>query len=67
MLPRIRGWSRSVGFARDRTASAAAGRRRPGRLGVGLGCMSASWGYYLDPQDDAVSERTLRSARSSWA
>jgi aryl-alcohol dehydrogenase-like predicted oxidoreductase len=29
---------------------------------VGLGCMSASWAYYLDPQDDAVSERTLRRA-----
>jgi aryl-alcohol dehydrogenase-like predicted oxidoreductase len=24
--------------------------------------MSASWGYYLDPQDDAVSERTLQRA-----
>ena len=29
---------------------------------VGLGCMSASWGYHLDPQDDAVSERTLQRA-----
>jgi aryl-alcohol dehydrogenase-like predicted oxidoreductase len=29
---------------------------------VGLGCMSISWGYYLDPQDETVSERTLRRA-----
>jgi aryl-alcohol dehydrogenase-like predicted oxidoreductase len=29
---------------------------------VGLGCMSISWGYYLDPQDEAVSERTLQRA-----
>jgi aryl-alcohol dehydrogenase-like predicted oxidoreductase len=29
---------------------------------VGLGCMSISWGYFLDPQDEAVSERTLRRA-----
>jgi aryl-alcohol dehydrogenase-like predicted oxidoreductase len=30
--------------------------------GVGLGCMSASWCYYLDSQDDALSERTLQRA-----
>jgi aryl-alcohol dehydrogenase-like predicted oxidoreductase len=29
---------------------------------VGLGCMSISWGYFLDPQDEIVSERTLRRA-----
>jgi aryl-alcohol dehydrogenase-like predicted oxidoreductase len=29
---------------------------------VGLGCMSISWGYFLDPQDESVSERTLRRA-----
>jgi aryl-alcohol dehydrogenase-like predicted oxidoreductase len=29
---------------------------------VGLGCMSISWGYFLDPQDEAVSEGTLRRA-----
>jgi aryl-alcohol dehydrogenase-like predicted oxidoreductase len=29
---------------------------------VGLGCMSISWGYFLDPQDDAVSERTVQRA-----
>ena len=29
---------------------------------VGLGCMSISWGYYLDPQDESVSERTLQRA-----
>ena len=34
----------------------------PSVSGVGLGCMSASWCYYLDPQDDAISERTLRRA-----
>jgi aryl-alcohol dehydrogenase-like predicted oxidoreductase len=34
----------------------------PSVSAVGLGCMSISWGYYLDPQDEAVSERTLRRA-----
>ena len=34
----------------------------PGVSSVGLGCMSASWAYYLDRQDDSVSERTLRRA-----
>jgi aryl-alcohol dehydrogenase-like predicted oxidoreductase len=34
----------------------------PGVSGVGLGCMSASWAYYLDRQDDSLSERTLRRA-----
>jgi aryl-alcohol dehydrogenase-like predicted oxidoreductase len=29
---------------------------------VGLGCMSISWGYYLDPQEESVSERTLQRA-----
>jgi aryl-alcohol dehydrogenase-like predicted oxidoreductase len=29
---------------------------------VGLGCMSISWGYFLDPQDESVSERTLQRA-----
>ncbi|MDX6571534.1 MAG: hypothetical protein QOC86_690 [Gaiellales bacterium] len=30
--------------------------------GVGLGCMSASWGYHLHSHDDARSEATLRRA-----
>jgi aryl-alcohol dehydrogenase-like predicted oxidoreductase len=34
----------------------------PSVSAVGMGCMSASWGYYLDRQDDSVSERTLRRA-----
>jgi aryl-alcohol dehydrogenase-like predicted oxidoreductase len=34
----------------------------PSVSAVGLGCMSASWGYYLDPQDDEVSERAFRRA-----
>jgi aryl-alcohol dehydrogenase-like predicted oxidoreductase len=34
----------------------------PSVSAVGLGCMSISWGYYLDPQDEAVSERTLQRA-----
>ena len=34
----------------------------PAVSAVGLGCMSISWGYYLDPQEEAVSERTLRRA-----
>ena len=34
----------------------------PSVSAVGHGCMSASWGYYLDPQDDAVSERALLRA-----
>jgi aryl-alcohol dehydrogenase-like predicted oxidoreductase len=34
----------------------------PAVTAVGLGCMSASWAYYLDPQDDSVSERTIRRA-----
>lgn len=34
----------------------------PSVSAVGLGCMSISWGYYLDPQHEAVSERTLRRA-----
>jgi aryl-alcohol dehydrogenase-like predicted oxidoreductase len=34
----------------------------PAVSAVGLGCMSISWGYYLEPQDEAVSERTLRRA-----
>jgi aryl-alcohol dehydrogenase-like predicted oxidoreductase len=34
----------------------------PAVSAVGLGCMSISWGYYLDPQDEAVSERTLQRA-----
>ena len=34
----------------------------PAVSAIGLGCMSASWGYYLDPQDDAVSERTVQRA-----
>ena len=29
---------------------------------VGLGCMSISWGYFLDPQDESVSEHTLQRA-----
>jgi len=37
----------------------------PGVSGVGLGCMSASWAYYLDRQDDSLSERTLRRAVES--
>ena len=34
----------------------------PAVSAVGLGCMSISWGYYLDPQEEAVSERTLQRA-----
>ena len=34
----------------------------PAVTAVGLGCMSISWGYYLDPQDEAISERTLQRA-----
>jgi aryl-alcohol dehydrogenase-like predicted oxidoreductase len=34
----------------------------PSISSVGLGCMSISWGYFLDPQDDDVSERTLQRA-----
>jgi aryl-alcohol dehydrogenase-like predicted oxidoreductase len=34
----------------------------PSVSAVGLGCMSASWAYYLDPQDDIVSECTLKRA-----
>ena len=34
----------------------------PAVSSVGLGCMSISWGYYLDPQEEAVSERTLQRA-----
>jgi aryl-alcohol dehydrogenase-like predicted oxidoreductase len=34
----------------------------PAVSAVGLGCMSISWGYYLDPQDESVSERTLQRA-----
>jgi aryl-alcohol dehydrogenase-like predicted oxidoreductase len=34
----------------------------PSVSGVGLGCMSASWAYYLDRQDDQLSERTVRRA-----
>ena len=34
----------------------------PSVSAVGIGCMSASWGYYLDRQDDSVSERTLKRA-----
>jgi aryl-alcohol dehydrogenase-like predicted oxidoreductase len=34
----------------------------PSVSGVGLGCMSASWLYHLDRQDDSMSERTLRRA-----
>jgi aryl-alcohol dehydrogenase-like predicted oxidoreductase len=34
----------------------------PSVSAVGHGCMSASWAYFLDPQDEAVSERTLRRA-----
>jgi aryl-alcohol dehydrogenase-like predicted oxidoreductase len=30
--------------------------------GVGLGCMSASWGYFLHSQDDSLSEATVRRA-----
>jgi aryl-alcohol dehydrogenase-like predicted oxidoreductase len=42
-------------------------RRRLGLDGpqissVGLGCMSINWGYFLDPQSEEVSERTLRRA-----
>ena len=29
---------------------------------IGLGCMSISWGYYLDPQDETASERTVGRA-----
>jgi aryl-alcohol dehydrogenase-like predicted oxidoreductase len=38
------------------------GASGPSVSGVGLGCMSASWAYYLDRQDDTLSERTLRRA-----
>jgi aryl-alcohol dehydrogenase-like predicted oxidoreductase len=38
------------------------GAAGPSVSGVGLGCMSASWAYYLDRQDDSLSERTLRRA-----
>jgi aryl-alcohol dehydrogenase-like predicted oxidoreductase len=38
------------------------GASGPSVSGVGLGCMSASWAYYLDRQDDSLSERTLRRA-----
>jgi aryl-alcohol dehydrogenase-like predicted oxidoreductase len=38
------------------------GANGPEVSGVGLGCMSASWCYYLDSQDDALSERTLQRA-----
>ena len=38
------------------------GANGPDVSGVGLGCMSASWCYYLDSQDDGISERTLRRA-----
>ena len=38
------------------------GANGPEVSGVGLGCMSASWCYYLDSQDDAISERTLQRA-----
>jgi aryl-alcohol dehydrogenase-like predicted oxidoreductase len=34
----------------------------PSISAVGLGCMSASWAYYLDPQHDTISERTFRRA-----
>jgi aryl-alcohol dehydrogenase-like predicted oxidoreductase len=34
----------------------------PSISAVGLGCMSASWCYYLDRQEDPVSERTLQRA-----
>ena len=34
----------------------------PSVSAVGLGCMSASWCYFLDPQEDSVSERTLQRA-----
>jgi aryl-alcohol dehydrogenase-like predicted oxidoreductase len=34
----------------------------PSISAVGLGCMSISWGYFLDPQDETVSERTLQRA-----
>ncbi|HMG97310.1 MAG TPA: aldo/keto reductase [Gaiellales bacterium] len=34
----------------------------PSVSGVGLGCMSASWAYYLDRQDDSLSELALRRA-----
>ena len=34
----------------------------PAVSAVGLGCMSISWGYFLDPQEEAVSERTLQRA-----
>src|SRR3954466_1940090 len=34
----------------------------PSVSAVGLGCMSISWGYYLDPQEESVSERTLQHA-----
>jgi aryl-alcohol dehydrogenase-like predicted oxidoreductase len=34
----------------------------PSVSAVGLGCMSASWGYYLDPQDEALSERAFQRA-----
>ena len=42
-------------------------RRRLGLDGpqissVGLGCMSINWGYFLDPQSEEASERTLRRA-----
>jgi aryl-alcohol dehydrogenase-like predicted oxidoreductase len=30
--------------------------------GVGLGCMSASWGYFLHQHDDSLSEATFRRA-----
>ena len=29
---------------------------------IGLGCMSISWGYFLAPQDEAASERTVQRA-----
>ncbi|MDX6541526.1 MAG: hypothetical protein QOI71_3136 [Gaiellales bacterium] len=38
------------------------GHDGPDVSAVGLGCMSISWGYFLDPQDESVSERTLQRA-----
>ncbi len=38
------------------------GANGPAVSAVGLGCMSISWGYYLDPQEESISERTVQRA-----